>query len=158
MAKSPLNPKLHNVGLPILSGSPKAKDPVCGMSVDPAKAAGKVEHEGKAYYFCSPKCAERFTVDPKKFLVAPGTAGMEHAHTPAKQADMHHPTATAVPPVARAKDARYTCPMHPEVVQIGPGACPICGMALDPMDVFADVEAVPEYNSMRRRFLVSAAL
>ena len=158
MSNPPANPKLRDAGLPILSGGPKAKDPVCGMSVDPAKVAGKAEHEGKAYYFCSPRCAERFTVDPKKFLAAPGTGGMEHAHAPAERAEMHHATAATVPPVASAKDARYTCPMHPEIVQIGPGTCPICGMALEPMDVFAEVEADPEYDSMRRRFWVSAAL
>ncbi len=60
--------------------------------------------------------------------------------------------------LASAKQARYTCPMHPEIVQVGPGTCPICGMALEPIDVFAEVEADPEYASMRRRFWVSAAL
>src|SRR5712692_7695189 len=158
MSNLPTNPKLPNASLPILSGSPKVKDPVCGMSVNPAKARGKVEHEGKAYYFCSPKCAERFAQDPKKFLAAPGTAGMEHAHAPAKHTEMHHVPAAAAPPAASAKGARYTCPMHPEIVQIGPGTCPICGMALEPMDVFAEVEADPEYDSMLRRFWVSAAL
>ncbi len=59
---------------------------------------------------------------------------------------------------AATKDARYTCPMHPEIIQIGPGSCPICGMALEPMDAFAEVEADPEYDSMLRRFWVSAAL
>src|SRR5713226_2597448 len=103
MTNPPPNPKLNNAGLAILSSSPKAKDPVCGMSVDPAKARGKVEHEGKTYYFCSPKCAERFTMDPKKFLAAPGTAGMEHAHTPAKHGEMHRAPTSAVSPVASAK-------------------------------------------------------
>src|SRR5205085_10933588 len=79
MSDLPMNPK-PGASLPILSGPPKAKDPVCGMSVDPAKAAGKVEHQGKAYYFCSKRCAERFAQDPEKFLAAPGTAGMEHGH------------------------------------------------------------------------------
>ncbi len=158
MSNPPAKPNLQDAGPPILSDSPKAKDPVCGMWVGAAKARGKVEHEGKAYYFCSPKCAERFTIDPKKFLAAPGTAGMEHAHAPAKHTEKHHAPAPAAPPVASAKGARYTCPMHPEIVQIGPGTCPICGMALEPMDVFAEVEADPEYDSMRRRFWVSAAL
>src|SRR5215470_10988687 len=158
MSDLPANPKLPSASLPVLSGTPKAKDPVCGMSVDPEKAAGRVEHEGKDYYFCSPKCAERFMVDPKKFLVAPGTAGMEHADTPAKHAAMHHGTAAGAPPAGGVKGARYTCPMHPQIVQIGPGTCPICGMALEPLDVFAEVEADPEYDLMRSRFWVSAAL
>src|SRR5437870_2424123 len=158
MSNLPTNPKLPNASLPILSGSPKVKDPVCGMSVDPAKAGGKVEHDGKAYYFCSKRCAERFAQGPEKFLAAPGTAGMEDAHAPAKHTEMHHIPAAAAPPAASAKGARYTCPMHPQIVQIGPGTCPICGMALEPMDVFAEVEADPEYDSMRRRFWVSVAL
>ena len=182
MSDAPRNPKPPGASLPILSGPPKAKDPVCGMSVDPAKAAGKVEHGGKAYYFCSKRCAERFAQEPEKFLAEPGTAGMEHAHThghaqthpqaPAEAhvhapihadlGDMHHALPAAAPAVrpapSSAQGVRYTCPMDPEIVQIGPGACPKCGMALDPMDVFAEVEADPEYDSMRRRFWVSAAM
>lgn len=167
-----MNSKPPGASLPILSGPPKAKDPVCGMAVDPAKAAGNVEHKGKTYYFCSKRCAERFAQDPEKFLAASGTAGMEHshaqghapahasAHAPA-QSQMQNASAAAAHPLAtpaNAQGVRYTCPMHPEVVQIGPGTCPICGMALEPMDVFAEVEADPEYDSMRRRFWVSAAL
>ena len=168
MSDLPMNPKPPGMSLQILSGPPRVKDPVCGMSVDPSKAAGKVEHEGKAYYFCSKRCAERFAQDPEKFLAAPGTGGMEHGHVhtrgPAhahKQDEMQHSPAATAPAAAIASSAqgvRYTCPMHPEVVQIGPGACPICGMALEPMDVFAEVDADPEYDSMRRRFWVSAAL
>ena len=171
-----MNPK-PGASLPILSGPPKAKDPVCGMSVDPAKAAGKVEHQGKAYYFCSKRCAERFAQDPEKFLAAPGTAGMKHghghaaapavAHAPVHAGHEHMHQAPAVTAAASMPDAgapssgqglRYTCPMDPEIVQIGPGVCPKCGMALEPMDVSAEVEADPEYDSMRRRFWVSAAL
>jgi P-type Cu+ transporter len=161
---SDLPTKPNGGSLPILSGPPKVKDPVCGMSVDPAKAAGKVEHKGKTYYFCSKRCAERFAQEPDKFLALPGTAGMEHAHghtgasAPAEHGHMHHAPATTATTSSNAQGARYTCPMHPEVVQIGPGTCPKCGMALEPMDVFAEVEADPEYDSMRRRFWVSAAL
>jgi P-type Cu+ transporter len=172
MSDLPTNPKPAGASLPILSGPPKVKDPVCGMSVDPVKAAGKVEHSGKTYYFCSKRCVERFSQDPEKFLAAPGTAGMEHghahAHAPAhapKPSEMQHGAADTAASVAstsapdsKAQGLRYTCPMHPEVVQIGPGACPICGMALEPLDVFAEVEADPEYHSMWRRFWVSAAL
>jgi len=130
--------------LPILASAPRVKDPVCGMMVDPQKAAGKVEQAGKTYYFCSPRCQERFEKEPERFLAAPGTAGMEHAH--------------AAAPPATAQDIRYTCPMHPEIVQIGPGSCPICGMALEPMDIVAGEQADPEYDSMRKRLWVSAAL
>src|SRR5216683_2210604 len=145
------------VSLPILQGPAKHKDPVCGMLVDPEKAAGKVEHAGKTYYFCSKGCAERFSREPEKFLASDGTAGMEHRRAAPEHGTMRH----AAPAVSRAADekkVRYTCPMHPEIIQIGPGNCPICGMALEPMDVFAEVEADPEYDSMRRRFWVSAGL
>jgi Cu+-exporting ATPase len=130
--------------LPILGSAPKVKDPVCGMMVDPQKAAGKVEHAGKTYFFCSPRCKERFEKEPEKYLAASGTAGMEHAH--------------AAPAPASAQNIRYTCPMHPEIVQIGPGNCPICGMALEPMDIVAGEHADPELDSMRKRLWVSAAL
>ena len=178
MSDLPTNPKPPGMSLPIVSGPPKVKDPVCGMTVDPAKAAGKVEHKGKAYFFCSKRCAERFAQDAEKFLAAPGTAGMEHghahghadapaaAHAPvhARHEHMHHAAAARGLASAGAsapsstQGVRYTCPMDPEIVQIGPGVCPKCGMALEPMDVFAEVEADPEYDSMRRRFWVSAAL
>ncbi len=131
--------------LPILGSAPRVKDPVCGMMVDPQKAAGKVEHEGRTYHFCSTRCVERFTKEPEKFLAAPGTAGMEDA--PAKP-----------PATDGAKGIRYTCPMDPEIVQMGPGACPICGMALEPMDITAEEQADPEYESMRKRLWVGAAL
>ncbi len=150
----------HDAGgtsLPILQGPPKHKDPVCGMTVVPEKAAAKVEHAGQTYYFCSKRCAERFSNEPEKFLAAPGTAGMHHGPAPAEQGAMQH-VATAPSSEADRTKVRYTCPMHPQIIQIGPGSCPICGMALEPMDVFAEVEADPEYDSMRRRFWVSAAL
>src|SRR6266850_2126651 len=133
--------------LPILGSAPMVpmvKDPVCGMMVDPQTAAGKAEYAGKSYFFCSPRCKERFEKEPEKFLAAPGTAGMEHARE-------------ARPP-ASAQNIRYTCPMHPEIVQFGPGNCPICGMALEPMDIVAGEQADPEYDSMRKRLWVSAAL
>ena len=163
MADLPTNPKPPSASLPIFSGPLKAKDPVCGMLVDPAKAAGKVEHSGKDYYFCSTRCAERFTQEPEKFLAAPGTAGMGPAQGPAAHQHAPHPAMRqtvvaahlATPP---AKGVRYTCPMDPEIVQIGPGVCPKCGMALEPMDILSEVEADPEYDKMRRRFWVSAAL
>jgi len=154
----------HNAGgtsLPILNAAPKQRDPVCGMTIDPSKAAGKVEHAGKTYYFCSTRCAERFSKEPAKFLAAPGAARMEHGHASSQLAEEHAQSvapssADATAPVKKA--TRYTCPMHPEIVRLGPGTCPICGMALEPMDVLAEVEADPEYDSMRLRFWISAAL
>ncbi len=145
------------VSLPILQGPTKHKDPVCGMTVVPEKAAGKVEHAGKTYYFCSKRCAERFSEEPEKFLAAPQTGGMEHSPAPAEHGAMQH-TGTDASRASDEKKVRYTCPMHPQIIQIGPGSCPICGMALEPMDIFADVEADPEYDSMRLRFWVSVAL
>src|ERR1700719_3945342 len=158
------------------------------MNVDPSRAAAKVEHAGTAYYFCAPGCAKRFQQAPEKYLgnsekrgasglvslqapaqfsrtataVAPAAQGAPHPRQhPASHAHGERatePSATPLPAAASAEQARYTCPMHPQIIQIGPGTCPICGMALEPMDVFAEVEADPEYDSMRRRFWVSAAL
>jgi Cu+-exporting ATPase len=140
--------------LPILASAPSVKDPVCGMMVDPQKAAGKAEYTGKTYLFCSPRCNERFEKEPEKFLAAPGTSGMEHAQAHAHAHGHEH----AATPAADTQKIRYTCPMHPEIVQIGPGSCPICGMALEPMDIVAGEQADPEYDSMRKRLWVGAAL
>jgi Cu+-exporting ATPase len=141
-------------GLPILPSAPKEKDPVCGMMVDPRKPAATHQHNRKTYYFCSAGCADRFRQEPQKFLAAPGKAGMEHAVAAA------HPSPAAPP--AAGKRVRYTCPMDPQIVQIGPGICPKCGMALEPMDFIAtplgEDQPDPEYDSMRTRLWVSAAL
>ena len=151
-------PDPQKSSLPILASAPRVKDPVCGMMVDPQKPAAQVAHNDQTYYFCSKRCAERFEKEPEKFLSRPGAAGME---PPASSGHDAHPGHAATIPEERSlatKDVRYTCPMHPQIVQIGPGSCPICGMALEPMDVFAEAEADPEYDSMLRRFWVSAAL
>jgi Cu+-exporting ATPase len=159
------------------------RDPVCGMNVDPEKATAKVEHAGQAYYFCSVGCARRFEQDTGKYLdgtkqphaahvsaIEPApvkTAGTRHDHAADRsiakdrdesQAKVQTTSRASATAPAHAKQARYTCPMHPQIVQMGPGSCPICGMALEPMDVFAEVEADPEYDSMRLRFWASAAL
>jgi Cu+-exporting ATPase len=144
--------------LPILHGPAQHKDPVCGMTVIPEQAAGQVGHEGKTYYFCSKGCAAKFEKEPQKYLAAKDKAIQEHL-SPAGRADHSVQAAHAPSPVTTAtKDTRYTCPMHPQIAQLDPGSCPICGMALEPMDAFAEVEADPEYDSMLRRFWVSAAL
>ena len=103
------------------------------MIVDPQTARFKHDHGGRTYYFCAQGCLDRFAADPAKYLGE----------------------RTSAPPVP---DAVYTCPMHPEVRQTGPGACPKCGMALEPVEVTADETPNPELDDMSRRFRVSAAL
>ncbi|HEV8415823.1 MAG TPA: copper-translocating P-type ATPase [Bryobacteraceae bacterium] len=114
---------------------PKVKDPVCGMDVTPETAAGSFEYQGQTYYFCAKSCLAKFQADPLKYL-APKPAELP----------------------ANSKDVEYTCPMHPEVIQIGPGTCPICGMALEPKTIQADEGANPELVDMQRRFWISVAL
>jgi len=119
-------------------------DPVCGMTVDPARAAGSVEHDGTTYYFCSKACASKFAADPDRYLSAAAPA----THTA-------HGTDHA------ARGTSWTCPMHPEVVRDGPGACPICGMALEPIvtDLFAVEDTPnPELVDMTRRFRIGVVL
>ena len=168
---------IKNVGLPILGAGVREKDPVCGMTVDPTKAAAKQVFQGNTYYFCSKRCAERFAKEPVKFLLAPGISRMETAHSGetahgvgavhggsaaeaalTKEAPLGSQGSPQTTQTITAKSALYTCPMHPEIVQIGPGSCPICGMALEPMEVSAEAEVDPEYESMSRRLWVSSAL
>jgi Cu+-exporting ATPase len=115
----------------------RVKDPVCGMMVDPATArGGSAEHAGKSYYFCNPRCAERFRAEPAKYL-SPDykPAGMHGMGMVAIGGIKPAPAAPPGPPPP-AKTApsaiRYICPMDPEVSETKPGACPICGMALEP--------------------------
>ena len=120
----------------------QAVDPVCGMTVDIATAKWKHEHDGHFYYFCNPKCLGKFSADPERYLDF-------EAKERAAQAE-----ADAMP-----SGTRYTCPMHPEIVQEGPGLCPLCGMALEPMGIPpADAGPSPELVDFRRRFMVGAAL
>src|SRR5258708_29333471 len=158
MSESLPAPKPPTPVVPILATPPEHRDPVCGMTVVPEKAAAKLEHAGKTYYFCSKGCAERFSREPEKFLVAPGTAEMEHGSASPGHSAMEQSGAAPSLAAGPEKEIRYTCPMHPEIIRFGPGTCPICGMALEPRDVFAEVEADPEYDSMRLRFWISAAL
>ena len=116
------------------------KDPVCGMSVDPFKAAASIEQAGQLYHFCSKGCAEKFSAEPSKYLapgyisggmVAPITISGIAAQTPSKLDRVparQQPEKSSAPLPA----ATYVCPMDPEVRQAGPGACPKCGMALEP--------------------------
>src|SRR5688572_9862471 len=105
------------------SGARGAIDPVCGMTVNPESAAGSFEFEGKPHYFCSHHCREKFRENPRSFLSAPPpnqpvTIGIRRRDKPSTP----------------STDSReYTCPMHPEVRQVGMGSCPKCGMALEPV-------------------------
>jgi len=127
-----------------------AIDPVCGMTVDPATAkGGSIEHAGTSYFFCNPRCAEKFRAEPARYL----------APTPAPHASAAHaPPALATPPGLDPSQLEYTCPMHPEVVQRGPGSCPICGMALEPKTVTLEEGPSHELLDMQRRFWVSLVL
>ena len=113
------------------------RDPVCGMTVDLDHAGGgTVVHEGNEIGFCSMRCRERFLADPGRFLDASAAP-------------------QAMPPAGATK---WTCPMHPQIVADGPGACPICGMALEPITISADGEENPELHDMLRRFRASIVL
>ncbi|HKY21172.1 MAG TPA: heavy metal translocating P-type ATPase [Vicinamibacterales bacterium] len=110
-------------------------DPVCGMTISPDDAVGHVDHKGHTYYFCSQNCLDEFRVNPDAFLV-------ERPAPAATPADM---------------EREYTCPMDPEVRQKGPGACPNCGMALEPRVVTLE-DRNPELEDISRRFWWSAAI
>ncbi len=119
------------------SATKTATDPVCGMRVDPHKTPHRATHRGCPYYFCSAGCRTKFTATPEKYL--------------SPQADQKTPA--SVPP-----GTIYTCPMHPQIRQPGPGTCPICGMALEPELVTADAGPNPELVDMKRRFWTGLAL
>jgi len=112
------------------------KDPVCGMMIDPKTAkGGSTNHNGETYYFCNPNCKTKFEAEPSKYL-SPQTIKVEKID----------------------KEAIYTCPMHPEIRQKGPGNCPICGMALEPEEVSLQEVENPELTDFTRRFKVSVPL
>jgi len=110
-----------------------AIDPVCGMEVDPHAARHHAEYQRRTYYFCSAVCRMKFLDEPQKYV--------------------SRKEAQPVP-----EGAEYTCPMHPEIRQIGPGACPICGMALEPVIATAGTEPNPALLDMKRRFWIGLAL
>ena len=112
-----------------------ARDPVCGMTVDPKGAKHRTVYQGHSYYFCCAGCLTKFEAEPARYL------------------EKEPPPAPAVP-----EGTTYTCPMHPEIRQVGPGACPICGMALEPLLASAGEEKNPELVSMTRRFWIGLAL
>jgi Cu+-exporting ATPase len=113
-------------------------DPVCGMKVDPHATPHRAEHAGQPFYFCSAGCREKFVADPARYLGGPDA--------PKRQAE----------PVAPG--TIYTCPMHPQIRQIGPGSCPICGMALEPEMATAEAGPNPELVDFTRRFWIGLVL
>ncbi|HET6574013.1 MAG TPA: heavy metal translocating P-type ATPase [Fimbriiglobus sp.] len=138
----------HPIGLNQIDTAPTAIDPACGMTVDPATAAGSVTHDGTTYHFCSRHCVEKFCADPARYT-GPKAEPEGHACC---HGETTSPTAPPAPGV------KYTCPMHPEIIRDGPGTCPKCGMALEPMTPQAGDADDPELRDMTRRFWVSAAL
>lgn len=124
-------------------------DPVCKMLVTPETAAAEYELAGTTYYFCNPGCKERFAAEPELFLSVPSDVA-DRAPSPRSE--------KTSPAAAEGTEVEYTCPMHPEILQIGPGSCPKCGMALEPMEITLDDTPDPELIDMRRRFWISAVL
>ncbi len=116
------------------AGNDAVKDPVCGMTVDPHKTPHRHVHQHRTYYFCSAGCRTKFAAEPAKYLGKPAAA-------------------SELPP-----GTIYTCPMHPEIRQVGPGNCPICGMALEPLEPATDTGPNPELLDMTRRFWIGLAL
>ena len=149
------------------------QDPVCGMTVDPHKAAGTEVYNGVTYAFCSPHCLEKFRADPAQYVAA---SHQTHGSAPVAgtvyTCPMHpevrqdrpgtcpicgmalEPVMVAVP----GTRTTYVCPMHPEIVRSEPGTCPICGMALEPRTVSLEEEANPELVDMTRRFWICVIL
>ena len=161
-------------------------DPVCGMHVDPQKARGSANYKSKTYYFCSPRCVEKFNAEPEKYLApkpAPALVSLGATATAKPAPDSSPKTgkkgavtyvcpmdpevreskAGACPMCGMALEpemVEYTCPMHPEIVSDRPGSCPICGMALEPRVAAAGAqeEDDTELRSMKRRFWVGVVL
>ncbi|MBW8869547.1 MAG: YHS domain-containing protein, partial [Acidobacteriales bacterium] len=164
------------------------KDPVCGMTVDPATAKGKVEHRGETYYFCCNGCMQKFQATPEEYLKPKRPAlvtlgGVKPATTitpasPVPELEKSKYVCPMCPEISQSRPGpcpkcgmaleretpasmtktEYTCPMHPEIVRAEPGSCPICGMALEPRTVTAIEEDNPELRDMTRRFWISVAL
>lgn len=139
-----------------------ATDPVCGMKVDRTTARHMLKHEGTRYYFCCEGCQKSFEADPQKYLnqkpfelplPKPKTAAPAHEHHHHAHGGGGQPA-----PASSGMAGKWTCPMHPEIVKDGPGDCPLCGMALEPMVASLDDGPNPELVDFTRRLWVSAAL
>ncbi|MEA2772805.1 MAG: P-type Cu+ transporter, partial [Acetobacteraceae bacterium] len=125
----------HHHALEAQDAAAAITDPVCGMQVNPATSKHRFQHAGTTFHFCSAGCRTKFEADPAKYL-APKAPRSAPANT----------------------DAVYTCPMHPEIRQHGPGSCPICGMALEPLEVTAEAAPNHELQDMTRRFWIGLIL
>jgi len=161
------------------------KDPVCGMQVDPAKAAGQSQYQGRTYTFCSLGCKTKFDLDPAQYSsdtallplslaaeLRTATKPLASAPTSGKYTCPMHPEVQADKPgscpkcgmalepvdlAASTDRVEYTCPMHPQIVRDGPGQCPICGMALEPRNATANASN-PELDDITRRFWMGVVL
>ncbi|HRE44547.1 MAG TPA: heavy metal translocating P-type ATPase [Terricaulis sp.] len=141
------------------ASSQTLRDPVCGMIVS-ADTPHRLSHEGEDVLFCSAHCKTKFAAEPEKYAKANEAGSCCSAH---KSGDGHHAVHAhghhaATLPADAPKGAKWTCPMHPEILRDGPGSCPICGMALEPMTPSADSGPNPELLDMTRRFWIGAAL
>ena len=116
----------HTHHVPIAATQPMAIDPVCGMSVNTLTSKLHSEYQGSTYYFCGPSCRTKFIANPTKYL------------------------GDAAPVEPMAEGTIFTCPMHPQIRQVGPGSCPICGMALEPETVTLDSGPNPELAEDRK--------
>jgi len=130
--------RYDQIGESIHAESPrKVKDTVCGMMVDPHATPHKAEYDGQLHYFCSEGCRTKFQADPARYLDA---------------------VSASAKPEPTPEGTIYTCPMHPQIRQVGPGSCPICGMALEPVLVSAEAGPSVELMDMRRRFWIGLVL
>ena len=126
----------HGEAAPAAAGpDTHVTDPVCGMTVDPSTSKHRLDHGGQTFHFCSAGCRAKFAAGPDSYL---------------------KPAVTAAPPAKPG--AIYTCPMHPQIRQAGPGSCPICGMALEPVAVSAEAQPNEELAGMSRRFWIGLVL
>src|SRR3954468_6381749 len=110
----------------------KTLDPVCGMTVTPERAAAHVTHDGQDFYFCSKGCAAKFQQDPARYLASPGSSPMQSQGNDGGLIQF-----AAAAPQSSTPASSYICPMDPEVRSSRPGACPMCGMALEPETIVA---------------------
>jgi Cu+-exporting ATPase len=122
-------------GVRIASSAIAVRDPVCGMEVDPHTTAHRATYDGQAHYFCSSGCRDKFVAAPSTYVTRDGG-----------------------PSKSEPEGTIYTCPMHPQIRQVGPGFCPLCGMALEPVEVEAGTGPSPELVDMTRRFWIGLVL